>query len=251
MGSGRRSPLRAAIIGLSCAVALPAISQETAPHWTYLGEEGPDHWAELGETYTACAAGREQSPIDVPAATAAPVAGFEVAYGPTNATILNNGHAIVVGLEVGESITFNGDTYNALQFHFHSPSEHTLDGEHPPLEMHIVHANAAGALAVVGILFDLGNANPFLDPLIAGLAGVATDAHALGTVDLAGLVTADTPFVTYHGSLTTPPCTEGVSWFVSTDRLTISAEQLAAIHDVVGDNARPLQDLNGRTFVAP
>jgi carbonic anhydrase len=221
------------------------------PHWSYEGATGPEHWAELDPD---CVVGRSQSPVDLTTANARP---GNPAYSATSmrisshehvASLLDNGHTIQVTVEEGGTLTTRLGTYQLKQFHFHAPSEHTLDGRTFPLEVHFVHESADGHLAVIGIFFLEGAANENLAKLIAHLpAGSGQSAHLPSEkIDLDLHLLMNRTAFTYMGSLTTPPCTEGVEWFVLREPVSASREQLAAFAERLKNNHRPVQPLNGR-----
>ena len=225
-----------------------------APHWTYEGEEGPEHWGDLSEDWAACRDGMEQSPVDlegdVPPSNHPEM---EFDYAATALNIVNNGHTIQVNYAPGSMLTVDGHTWELVQFHFHAGSEHTVDGERSPLELHLVHRDADGNLAVVGVLFEEGEANAALDDIWANLPteeGEPADIAGV-MVDAATLLPPSHASWRYDGSLTTPPCSEGVSWFVLAQKVAISAEQLTAFTGIVHDNYRPAQPLNDRHIEAP
>ncbi|MCB8967385.1 MAG: carbonic anhydrase family protein [Ardenticatenaceae bacterium] len=217
------------------------------PHWSYEGEGGPDHWAELDNAYEACGAGLEQSPIDLTGSSAADLVNITFNYAESDVNILNNGHTIQVNYDEGSSIEIEGHTYNLVQFHFHAPSEHAIDGSLYPIEMHLVHADANGNLAVVGVFVTQGAENTAFTAVWDNLPAEETDAVATGMmVNAAELLPADQLFYRYNGSLTTPPCSEGVLWSVMAAPIEMSAEQIAAFTTIFDGNNRPLQPLNDR-----
>jgi carbonic anhydrase len=249
--------------GLMVALTLPGgraethATDHTAPahgaHWTYEGATGPAHWAELDPAFAASSEGKAQSPINL--VTAAAKAGnaatsLRLAQHEHVASLLDNGHTIQVTVEEGGTFTTGHGTYQLVQFHFHAPSEHTIDGRSFPLEVHFVHQSADGHLAVVGMLFVEGPANEDLAKVIAHFpAGSGQSAHLPAEkIDLDLHLPADPTAYNYAGSLTTPPCTEGVDWYVLRQPVTASREQLAAFAARFGDNHRPVQPLNGRTI---
>lgn len=216
-------------------------------HWAYEGEAGPEYWAELDAAYEACGAGLEQSPIDLTASTAADLVNILFDYAESNVNILNNGHTIQVNYDEGSSINVGEHVYNLRQFHFHSPSEHAVDGVLYPLEMHLVHADADGNLAVVGVLVSEGEENPAFTPVWADVPAEEIEAQATGmVVNAADFLPAEQVFYRYNGSLTTPPCSEGVLWSVMATPIEMSAEQIAAFTTIFEGNNRPLQPLNDR-----
>ncbi|HSL45070.1 MAG TPA: carbonic anhydrase family protein [Anaerolineales bacterium] len=221
------------------------------PHWTYEGEEGPAHWGELDPSYAVCATGQNQSPIDIadPAEQDLPNISFH--YQPSKLNILNNGHTVQVNYDAGSYIELDNTRYDVRQFHYHAPSEHTLNGEFFPAELHLVHQSAEGSLAVVGILLQEGNENAAYEPFIRNLPAEETEARDAGvTVDAMDLLPAQKTTFRYSGSLTTPPCTEEVNWLLITTPVELSAEQLEALGSIFeGGNNRPVQPLHGRMLV--
>ena len=210
--------------------------------WGYGEDNGPAHWGDLSEEYALCSAGLEQSPIDIAAGNAASV---EVSgtYGAAPAQITDNGHTIQATFGEGFSLTSGENSYNLLQFHLHTPSENTIDGEAFPLVAHLVHADADSNLAVLGVMFAEGEANAQIQTLLDNLEGEAE-------VDVAAMLPEDMTVYNFAGSLTTPPCSEGVNWHVLTNPVSASAEQIAALTEIMGNNARPVQPLNDRVLAA-
>jgi carbonic anhydrase len=226
-------------------------------HWSYEGATGPAHWAELDPECDVCRDGKTQSPIDLATATAQAGSSANLDYGKTSlhiaqhehvSSLLDNGHTIQVTVEEGSTFTTSHGTYQLKQFHFHTPSEHTLNGRSFPMEVHFVHQSADGRLAVVGIFFVEGAANANLAKLIAHFpagSGESADLPA-EKIDLDLHLPADRTAYTYMGSLTTPPCSEGVEWYVLREPVPASREQLAAFAARLKNNHRPVQPLNGR-----
>jgi carbonic anhydrase len=164
---------------------------------------------------------------------------------------INNGHTIQINLPGGDTLTIGSDTYALAQYHFHNPSEHTVSGRHSPMEMHLVHKSAAGALAVVGVLIDEGAHNSAFDPIWANLPnakGIETH-YPSTTVDVDALLPVIRTTYRYDGSLTTPPCSEGVKWILMTTPIHLSKAQITAFTQLIPDNNRPTQPLNGRRVV--
>jgi carbonic anhydrase len=237
----------AALLVLVSATGLTA-SEGT---WSYEGETGPAAWGTLDPAFAACGSGREQSPVDIPAE--APVRADDVTYDyqPSALTIVDNGHAIQVDYDEGSSVVIGDTPYHLRQFHFHSPSEHTVDGDPADMELHLVHVSDEGALAVLGVLLVEGTpANPALEPIWAHLPdapGPTTLIEGV-LVDAADLLPADRSYYAYPGSLTTPPCLEGVTWHVLAEPIELSAEQLATFRELHDGTNRPVQPLNERGF---
>jgi len=220
-----------------------------APHWSYEGKTGPEHWGSLDPAWAAAKDGKEQSPIDIADATAIALEPIEFHYESTRVNIINNGHTIQVNCDPGSYIEVDGETYQLAQFHFHAPSEHTIDGEPAAIEMHLVHKSAAGELAVVGVMIQPGEANAAFDPAWKHLPKEAgAEQKHEDRMTLADLLPAEQTYYTYPGSLTTPPCSEGVKWLVTTTPIAMSAEQIAAYTDIYSGNNRPIQPLNERVI---
>jgi carbonic anhydrase len=230
-------------------------------HWGYEADNGPDIWGSMNSDWALCANGLEQSPIDLANAvkTRLPAVDldrpgegeFEVLTQASVVDALDNGHTIQVNSKTGEKLTVDGKAYALLQFHFHAPSEHTVDGRHLPMEMHFVHQADDGALAVVGVLVEEGAPNPGVAPLWAQLAEVpGTETTVELRAEFAEPVFPDVGSGFYHyvGSLTTPPCSEGVLWYVRKTFTTLSKEQIAEFTAVYNHNNRPVQARNDRAL---
>ncbi|MDE0220468.1 MAG: carbonic anhydrase family protein [Spirochaetaceae bacterium] len=220
------------------------------PVWSYEGDRGPACWWSLDEAFSACADGAEQSPIDLAKGVAyGDYPAVEFDYVPRAATVVNTGRTIQVNVDRGSGITVGATRCELLQFHFHHASEHTVGGARSPMELHLVHAGDAGDLAVVAVLLRHGAANETLAPIWANLPREAGSAAALpGEVRAADLLPQTRAAWRYRGSLTTPPCTEGVSWIVMTEPVTLSAAQIAAFGALYPRNFRPVQPLGRRTL---
>lgn len=254
------------VIGLSvivCFVGCGAKEDGPAPKtpaaqkaaaWSYAGETGPSHWGELSPAYVLAKTGKEQSPVNIATADAVPadLAALNVSYHETTLEILNNGHTVEDDYHEGGTLTVDGHIYKLAQFHFHSPSEHTIDGKHTPLEMHLVHRDAAGKLAVVGVMVEEGAAHPELAVLLRHMPAAPGRSVAVEgvRVNASRLLPASLASFRYPGSLTTPPCSEQVAWFVLQRPIEASKEQIAAFRKVISGNNRPTQPLNRRTISA-
>lgn len=220
-------------------------------HWSYEGEEGPENWGELSELFSLCATGEAQSPIDIADTDQLDLTDIEFNYQPSMLNIFNNGHTIQVQYDAGSSIVYNEIRYNLLQFHFHTPSEHTVNGESVPMELHFVHQDpATGELAVVGVLLREGAENVEYAPIFDELPTESGDPQPSNLmVEALRLLPEDTTYYTYVGSLTTPPCSQGVRWLLLTTPVDISAAQIQAFQSVFNMNARPVQPLNERDLL--
>jgi carbonic anhydrase len=229
------------------------IEQSDPPEWSYSGSTGPENWGSLSSEYAACSEGTEQSPIDLAGGSGDPPA-LEVEYGSSPLALVNNGHSVEAEIEGEHAITLDGTRYTLAQFHFHAPSEHTLEGEALALELHFVNAAEDGSLAVLGVMVREGGENPAWSGVTDALANTVEegDGADVGQTDLAALLPADPASArrwSYPGSLTTPPCSEGVAWTVFADPIEMSAAQIASFTSAYDGNARPVQPLGDRELL--
>ncbi len=219
-----------------------------AQHWGYTGEAGPENWSKLDAKFAMCGEGRNQSPIDLAGLIKADLKPLRFEYKPGATDIVNNGHAIQVNCEAGSFLTVEGHTFELKQFHFHSPSENRIKGRVFPLEAHLVHANQDGNLAVIAVMFEEGAANPLLGELWKRMPAKDGEKIALPAgLRVTEILPADHDYYRYNGSLTTPPCTEGVWWLVLKRPATVSKGQVEQFSKTLGfANNRPLQPINAR-----
>ncbi|KKJ00363.1 carbonic anhydrase [Prochlorothrix hollandica] len=235
------------IVGILVATVSPALAGDAPPHWTYGGAANPSHWGELSTDYSLCEQGRDQSPINIQTPIAGSPQPLALSYGSTPLTIVNSGHSIQVNYAPGNKVKLGGEDYELLQFHFHTPSEHALDGNNAPMELHLVHSNAQGELAVVGVMIEVGDENPTIDTLWENIPPSGQTQTINGVmVNVSDLLPRNQSYYSYSGSLTTPPCSENVQWNILTETVEISEEQVEAFMGLYPVNARPLQPLNGR-----
>ena len=231
----------------------PASPSVHAPagHWGYEGTEGPEHWGDLSPEYELCGIGQQQTPIDLSGATPQDAPDVTFNYRSIPLTVVNNGHTIQVPSEGGGDIAVGDESWALTQFHFHTPSEHTVEGAAMAGELHLVHQDPAGRIAVVGVLIKQGAENAALSTIVDDLPGNADQtAQPSGvTIDPLTLLPEERLAFHYTGSLTTPPCSEGVRWFVMTTPIEMSDAQLAALEDVMGHNSRPVQPRNDRELL--
>lgn len=217
--------------------------------WGYEARNGPMVWGSLDQAYSTCALGGEQSPVDLTGGRSADLPKVEFDYRRSGATIENTGHSIQVNPVPGSGIVLDGVRYELRQFHFHHGSEHTVAGKRLPLELHLVHEDARGSLAVVGVLFTQGDANDALAPVWAHLPAEPSPTRPIPEeLDLAALLPDRRTMWRYRGSLTTPPCTEGVAWAVFAEPLALSAGQIEAFAAIYPNNYRPVQPLGERVL---
>ena len=232
-------------------------TQTDAKHdqaWGYSGATGPEHWAELSTENKTCKTGRNQSPIDLRDQNAVDTVGLpplDVVYQDVPLKVINTGRSVQVNYPLGSYIKLGKDRYELMDFHFHTPSEHQKEGFHYPMEVQLKHRNGDGDIVMMSILFQEGEENETLGMLIPRLPTDIGKQHlhnSLG-VNPAGFIPADAEFYKYSGSLTTPPCTEGVYWMVFKQPVHASAQQIQRLSDLMGDNSRPLQSMNARTVL--
>ncbi len=215
-------------------------------HWGYEGETAPKFWSELKGEYVACA-GTAQSPIDINGGLGDTILNpLKTNYAFTKTSIVNNGHTVQFNVEPGSKLIANETEYELLQFHYHALSEHTLDGKYFPLEVHFVHKANEKDLAVIGVFFEEGEDNQLFTEFLANFPKTEGEFKSEQTIDLSKLLPADLDYFHYDGSLTTPPCSEIVNWYVLKHKLTASAEQIMKFQAILDSNFRPVQELNGR-----
>lgn len=222
--------------------------------WGYSGPEGPSHWGDLSAKNISCGIGKNQSPINFPPSnqvTRANLQNIQFNYQNSPLEVVNNGHTIQANYAPGSTITIEGQTFQLLQFHFHSQSEHQLVNKSFPLEAHLVHADSQGNLAVVGVFFHQGRANPLIDQVwqqMPPAKGKKSDPSQ--SINAIKLLPNNRNYIRYNGSLTTPPCSEGVKWMVIINQMEASQEQIEKFRHVLHhDNNRPVQPINARPIL--
>lgn len=222
-----------------------------APQWGYSGDEDPAHWGSLSPDFILCEKGDAQSPIDICDATDVALAEVAFSYRPTPAHIVNNGRSIQIDVAAGNYISYDGVAYQLAQFHFHHPSEHTINGQAAEMEVHFVHQNPqSGEIAVVGILMQINEGdNAAYARIFENMPAKENQRQSLGMVDLAALVPTAHTYYAYGGSLTTPPCSESVHWIVLDTAVDLSAAQVAAFAALYAMNARPIQPRGARSVL--
>jgi carbonic anhydrase len=226
------------------AVAEPAGAADV--HWSYEGEVGPDHWADLSADYGLCETGTQQSPVDLPAAGVPTDDDLAITYAGIDEHVTDTGHTFQLVADGTATLSYEGAPYELVQMHYHDPSEHTVQGESAPVEFHFVNADAAGNLLVVGVLAVEGTENTAYAPFIGAIASDA-DEDVAGTVQLDTMLPASGAHYAYEGSLTTPPCTEGVQWIVMQEPVQLSAGQIDVLEEAYAHTSRPVQPLGDRT----
>ena len=243
--------MKKALIALASLAALAMGSAHAADahpaHWSYTGKTDAAHWAKLDKANAACKLSREQSPINIDEKhlTRSALAPLAFSYVAGAAEVVNNGHTVQVNLPAGGVLQAGDESTKLLQFHFHTPSEETVNGKHYPMVAHFVHKGDDGTLSVVAVLFKEGKENATLAPVFAALPAEGTPAP-LASFDPAAVLPENRAYYKFTGSLTTPPCSDGVHWQVLKTPVELSKQQIAAFRKLYPMNARPVQPLNGR-----
>ena len=247
----------AALASLSLALATLAAGQinaQTTTNWDYEGKRGALNWGKLAPDFKACAKGRDQSPIDIRGARlnkALQPIEFHYIAGPV--TLENDGHTVMAHVDPGSYMVAGGVRYELVEFDFHHPSEVTVKGKFSDMEVHLMHKSADGKLAVLAVRLveDVGNPNAVLATLWQHLPTKASATEKVSEmVNPGGLLPADRGYWTYDGSLSTPPCTEGVRWFVFEQEMGVSRDQVRAFSSLFKVNTRPMQETHGRRIEA-
>ncbi|BAZ48822.1 a-type carbonic anhydrase [Nostoc sp. NIES-4103] len=229
-----------------------ATADNQSTQWGYTGHNGPENWGSLSPNYQMCNIGKNQSPINISTSLDANLPSIGFNYKTPPSEILNNGKTIQVNVEPGSSIVVDGVTYALKQYHFHTPSENHIAGKDFPLEAHFVHADAKGNLAVVAVMYEEGKANAQLAEIWEKMPMKADENNTLkGEVkDIHSLLPQKLEYYRFNGSLTTPPCSEGVKWMVMKEPLTVSKQQVEKFSQAVnGTNNRPIQPQNARMVI--
>jgi carbonic anhydrase len=236
------------VTALLMSLALPAAGL-AKPKYGYTGAIAPEKWGQLSPEYATCSTGTSQAPLNIVTAKTVKDASSQSLkphYVPGPAEVKNTGTGIQVNLK-GDLMIGSAD-YKLLQFHFHAPGEEAINGVHYPLNAHLVHANSAGNLKVIGINLKIGAPNAYLESFWSKLPAQKDGSVTVNLPSLDGLLPRSLAYYTYVGSLTTPPCTEGVQFFILKEPVTISAKQLETFVKLYPVNARPVQPLNGRVI---
>jgi carbonic anhydrase len=227
-------------------LAKPVLAVDS-PHWSYGGAANPTQWGKLSNDFTMCELGKDQSPINIKNAIEDSPAKISFDYQPSPLSVVNNGHTIQVNYAQGSTVSINGEKYLLLQFHFHTPSEHEINDRASAMELHLVHRNEAGKLAVVGVMLNEGKSNPLIAEIWKQIPDVGeTKTVSDRLINVANLLPSNKAYYSYAGSLTTPPCSEGVSWNIFVEPITVSEEQIETFAKIYQVDARPLQPINNR-----
>ncbi|MCG6203860.1 carbonic anhydrase family protein [Rhodopseudomonas sp. HC1] len=263
MAVDRRSVLRGFIACACCATAGASFAETAghgggsadhggpaAAHWGYEGEGAPDKWGDLQADYKMCRLGAEQTPIDLVAGIKGDPGASQHDYKAMPLRIVNNGHTIQVNADPGSACVIDGVRYELLQFHFHHPSEHLMAGKRFEMECHFLHKSADGMLAVTGVLIRPGAENGALKAVFDQLPATAgPEVRVAGTIDPAAVLPRSGGTFRYMGSLTTPPCSEGLTWTVFREPIELSPAQIQRFAALFQGNARPVQRRNRRFLI--
>jgi len=236
---------------LALAIACPAQEHHPEHNWDYSESRGPKHWGDLNPEFAPCKNGHSQSPIDIRNPTKADLPPIQFDYKSSALRIIDNGHTVMINYQPGSSISVGGHRYALKQFHFHRPSEETVDGKVYEMELYLVHADQEGKLAVVSVLLMQGKDNPLVHELWNDLPKEKEKEEALENVriDATDLLPGDRSYYTLAGSLTTPPCSESVTWFVLKNPVAISTAEIERFSKLYRHDARPTQPLYGRVVL--
>ncbi len=217
--------------------------------WSYQGKTGPKHWGDLDKKFIMCKIGKNQSPIDINKnnLVKASLTPLKLEYKSNANFVVNNGHTIKIIVKDGSYLYIDGKKFELKQFHFHTPSENTINGKHLPMEAHLVHISKDGEIAVIGIMFKIGKENKALKKFQNLICKTINKKKTIKTpLNAMELLPKNKDYYRFNGSLTTPPCTEGVRWFIFKEPVTISQEQLEKFSKIMGKNNRPIQPINAR-----
>ncbi|PID77189.1 MAG: carbonic anhydrase [Deltaproteobacteria bacterium] len=237
-------------VGVTLVLSTGAYASEKV-HWGYTGAEAPENWKNLSPEFSACG-GKNQSPINLTGFTEAELPPVKFLYQPAGGKeVVNNGHSIQVNYAPGSTFSIGGDNFELKQFHFHSPSENQIDGKLYPFEAHFVHMNDAGEIAVVAVLYNQGEKSKALCQFWPQIPKKAGETKKLEkAADASMFLPENKDYYYFNGSLTTPPCSEGVRWIVFKEAQTVSKEQINAFTKVMHHpNNRPVQPVNSRLIL--
>lgn len=239
------------IFAMSLLTLSLSASAQTTPHWSYEGKAGPENWGSLSNEFSTCKTGRFQSPIDIRDVVNANLPPLSLDFHSAAESLVNNGHTLQVTVDDEDEFQLDQKAFILRQYHFHTPSENLINGKRYPLEAHFVHAAADGELAVVAVMFEVGAENSALNPILENIPAEQNHVVPLNKrFDLRPLFPNDLHYYRFSGSLTTPPCTEGLRWVVMKKPVSLSATQLAHFQRALAhSNNRPIQPLDGRLIV--
>jgi len=239
------------VLLVSVLVLIGCGNPDGEAHWGYSGNEGQENWGELSSKYRACSNGKNQSPINITGVIESELEPLKINYKPGESEILNNGHTVQVNYTPGGTLSADGHEFELKQYHFHTPSENTINGKSFVMEVHLVHADKDGNLAVIAVMFVSGKANEALSQAWNRMPKKPGDKYKFSsTISAEGLLPSNRDYFQFNGSLTTPPCSEGVRWFVMKEPISASVDQLKKFSDIIKDpNNRSVQPINARNVL--
>ena len=225
----------------------PNKKEKKGAHWSYAEDLGPQHWSSLDEKYTMCSNGLSQSPINITNTIQSNLPQIVLKNITKANDFKNNGHTIQVSFKKGNTLSLNNKIYELKQMHFHAPSENKINSKSYPMEAHLVHSSKKGELLVLALMFEYGEENIMINQLLRNLPKVQNEKHTLKSdIYVYNILPTNKDYYSFTGSLTTPPCSEGVTWLVLKNAVTLSTSQLKDFEEVMPTNNRPLQKLNSR-----
>jgi carbonic anhydrase len=245
------APAATLLCGLALCATLRAHADPSSPHWSYSGDTGPSYWESEDPAFATCGIGKRQSPIDIESTVVTDLPALRFAYKPTPLKVTDTGHTFQINAASGSGgLDVDAQHYDLVQVHFHEPSEEIVHGERYAMVAHLVHKNAKGELAVVAVLIRVGKSNPFLKPIFDNFPakGAVEDDVPGKSIDVGSFLPAHHGYYTFDGSLTTPPCSEHVRWFVLKTPVEASQVQVDQFKARYSHDNRPTQPLNGRTI---
>ncbi len=224
--------------------------KDREPAWSYHGERGPQVWADLDPAWEVARTGREQSPVNIAGTVSATLQAVPFSYATSPVRLVNTGQMLEVHCDPGSSIRLDGIRYQLEKLAFHAPSEHTVGGRQAPMEMQLVHRDDRGDVAIIAIFIEQGSAHETIDAMWQRLSPAAGPPVAIDEVQLERLLPRSRRYYRYRGSLTHPPCTEGVTWLVMQEPIRISEQQLDRFRSIHDRTSRPVQPLHDRQILA-
>jgi carbonic anhydrase len=243
----------AAILCVLTSLIPIARAQDAKPthEWSYSGAEGPKKWGSINPDFRTCKVGHAQSPINIRDAKKEALPPIQFDYKPSPLKIINNGHSIQINYAPGSFIAVGDKKYELKQFHFHHPSEEHVNGKAYDMVVHLVHADSDGKLAVVAVLLEKGSTNAMIAKMWESLPKTEGPEVEVSSVEVnaSALLPSETGYYTFLGSLTTPPCSESVTWFVLKNPTQVSEDEIAAFAKIYPRDARPIQPTNGRSIL--
>lgn len=239
------------MLGIMLAASFTVGAAENSESWGYNGQKSPEHWGKISPEFSLCETGKNQSPVNIQGALKALYSDPILKFQAGKQQIINNGYTVQINVSRGNTLRLDDDIFELQQFHFHAPGENEIDGQQFPLEGHFVYNNKEGSLLVLALMFTEGKVNPQLTNAWQQMPDKrGQDALLKRPVDIKALLPKDVGVYRFSGSLTTPPCSEGVTWMVLKQPVSASAEQISLVRSVLKyANNRPVQPLNGRVII--